>query len=134
MPYILITSRSSEGCRIAIVDGQIEYLDTIATMDGLQVLGISTRSGISLAISPSVAVASGSGCFVLDAIVDSQVKDLEAITIINCFSQVLKRTRSSIFLSMPLITITSCFDIFYGVCIVMSGMERNILLLVRLST
>ena len=71
MPYILITSRSIEDCRITIVDGQIEYLDTIATLDGLQVLGIGTRSGIGLAIGPSVRVASGSGGFVLDAIVDS---------------------------------------------------------------
>jgi hypothetical protein len=76
MPYILIASSSCEGRRIAIVEGQIEYLDTIAAMDCLQVLGISTGNGIGLAISPNVAVASGSSRLILDAIMDGQGKNL----------------------------------------------------------
>ena len=56
-----------------LVDGQMQGDDTVATMDGREVLHIVAGLGVGLAI-PSVAVAGGLGELACDSVVDGQVQ------------------------------------------------------------
>ena len=65
-----------------LVDGQMQGDDTVATMDGREVLHIVAGLGVGLAI-PSVAVAGGLGELLSNSIVDGQMQGYRTVATVD---------------------------------------------------
>ena len=83
MPLVTIASLCRKVSRIAIVNCQVEYLKTIAAMDGLGRVRISTRSSIGLTM-PYILIASSSCEGRRIAIVEGQIEYLDTIAAMDC--------------------------------------------------
>ena len=73
-PCVTITCHNSLFCLYTLINSQVQYYHTIATVDGLQTIIIYTRLVVGLTcIIPIIAITSGLALNYLYALVDGQV-------------------------------------------------------------
>ena len=73
-PCIAVTCHNSLFCLYTLINSQVQYYHTIATVDGLQTIIIYARLVVGLTcIIPIIAITSGLALNYLNALVDGQV-------------------------------------------------------------